>query len=97
MIVFTRTKRARPIALTTHQIAELSAAVGSDVRVRLDAMRDEPFDAKTLGQLMRTLAARLKWLAEREHEASRTCLCEPTVDYVDPQTGVAILVHRQMQ
>lgn len=97
MIVFSRTKRARPIVLTQHQIAELSEAVGSDVHARLEAMRDESFDAKTLGQLMRTLAARLKWAAGREHEASRACWCEPTVDYVDPQTGVAILVHRQVQ
>lgn len=59
-VIFTNTCRARPIVLTQHQIAELSAAVGSDVQSRLDAMRDEPFDAKTLGQLMRTLTERLK-------------------------------------
>lgn len=97
MIVFTRTKRARPIALTTHQIAELSSEVGADVHGRLEAMRDEPFDAKTLGQLMRTLAARLKWAAEREHVASEHCWCAPVVEYVDPASGARVLVHNMVQ
>lgn len=33
----------------------------------------------------------------REHEASRNCWCSPVPEFVDPATGVTILVHRQVQ
>ena len=35
--------------------------------------------------------------APRQHEASANCWCEPTIDYKDPDTGVAVYVHRSMQ
>lgn len=33
---------------------------------------------------------------EREHEANHDCWCEPEIDYVDPDTGVAVYVHRSV-
>lgn len=35
--------------------------------------------------------------ASREHEASEHCWCEPEVDYVDPNTGAKVFVHKQTQ
>jgi hypothetical protein len=32
-----------------------------------------------------------------EHVASADCWCEPTIDYRDPETGVAVYVHKEMQ
>ena len=32
-----------------------------------------------------------------EHIASPDCWCEPEVDYVDPDTGVKVFVHRSTQ
>jgi hypothetical protein len=34
---------------------------------------------------------------EREHIASAACWCQPTVEYRDPDTGVAVIVHKEMQ
>jgi hypothetical protein len=31
----------------------------------------------------------------REHEESEDCWCHPTLDYVDPDTGVAVYVHHE--
>lgn len=59
-MVFSKTKRGRPIALTHHQIAELSEKFGADVSDRVQSMCEESFDAKTLGQLMRMLEAKLR-------------------------------------
>jgi hypothetical protein len=36
-------------------------------------------------------------IAVRQHNASADCWCEPTVDYKDPDTGVAVYVHRSIQ
>lgn len=33
----------------------------------------------------------------REHEASADCWCGPVADYVDPDTGATVFVHRQAQ
>ena len=33
----------------------------------------------------------------REHVASAACWCQPETDYVDPPTGAAVYVHRQVQ
>lgn len=35
--------------------------------------------------------------APREHEANEHCWCEPEVDYVDPNTGAKVFVHKQTQ
>ena len=35
--------------------------------------------------------------APRQHDASANCWCEPTIDYKDPDTGVAVYVHRSME
>jgi len=35
--------------------------------------------------------------APRQHDASANCWCEPTIDYKDPDTGVAVYGHRSMQ
>ena len=35
--------------------------------------------------------------ASAMHDASANCWCEPTVDYKDPDTGVAVYVHKSMQ
>jgi 5-methylcytosine-specific restriction endonuclease McrA len=32
-----------------------------------------------------------------EHVASADCWCEPTIDYRDPETGVAVYVHKEIQ
>ena len=29
-----------------------------------------------------------------EHEESENCWCEPELDYVDPETGVKVYVHK---
>lgn len=34
---------------------------------------------------------------KRQHVARADCWCEPTVDYTDPDTGVSVFVHRQVQ
>jgi len=33
----------------------------------------------------------------RKHIASADCWCEPSVDYVDPDTGAKVFVHNQLQ
>jgi len=33
----------------------------------------------------------------REHEASAACWCGPEIDYVDPDTGATVYVHKQAQ
>jgi len=96
MIVFTRTMRDRPLVLTRHQIAELSAAAGFDVHARLYELRNEWFEVKTLGQLMRALKERLSGKAP-EHTASQDCWCKPEAEYVDPESGAKVWVHRQVQ
>jgi hypothetical protein len=35
--------------------------------------------------------------APRRHEARADCWCEPMIDYKDPDTGVAVYVHNQVQ
>lgn len=32
---------------------------------------------------------------EREHVESADCWCAPALDYVDPETGVAVYVHHE--
>ena len=32
---------------------------------------------------------------KKEHISSAECWCEPEVDYIDPETGVAVYVHKQ--
>jgi hypothetical protein len=32
-----------------------------------------------------------------EHVTSADCWCEPTVEYRDPETGVAVYVHKEIQ
>jgi len=32
-----------------------------------------------------------------EHSASENCWCQPEVDYVDPETGAAMYVHKSTQ
>jgi len=34
---------------------------------------------------------------EREHEASEDCWCSPELNYVDPDNGNKVFVHRQAQ
>lgn len=34
---------------------------------------------------------------QREHITSAACWCEPTVEYRDPETGAAVIVHREIQ
>lgn len=34
---------------------------------------------------------------KREHIASAACWCEPVTDFVNPETGAAVLVHKQIQ
>lgn len=34
---------------------------------------------------------------KREHEASAECWCGPGIDYTDPETGVSVYVHKDMQ
>jgi hypothetical protein len=58
-VTFPYVVRAQPIVLTKYQIGELSEAVGRDVSAELQVMCRNQFDAKTLGQLMRLLRARL--------------------------------------
>ena len=36
-------------------------------------------------------------LVIREHEASADCWCGPEVDYVDPDTGAKVFVHKHAQ
>lgn len=38
-----------------------------------------------------------KCLAQHEHKASAGCWCGPTVEYKDPDTGIAVYVHKQVQ
>ena len=64
-IVFQRVARPRPIVLTAHEVGELSKAAGRDVLPELEAIRGERFEAKTLGQLVRALQARLAGAAPR--------------------------------
>lgn len=33
--------------------------------------------------------------ARREHAASADCWCNPTIDYVNPDTGAAVYVHHE--
>jgi hypothetical protein len=35
--------------------------------------------------------------ARLEHIASADCWCEPTVEYIDPETNVAVYVHKDIQ
>jgi hypothetical protein len=59
-ITFANIARARPIVLTAYDVAGLSAAVGRDVTTELEAMRAEHFAVLTVGELWRTLLARLR-------------------------------------
>lgn len=34
---------------------------------------------------------------QREHITSTACWCEPTVEYRDPETGTAVIVHKGLQ
>lgn len=36
-------------------------------------------------------------LTKREHEASADCWCEPEIDYTDPDTGISVYVHKDVQ
>jgi hypothetical protein len=70
-VTFPNVLRAQPIVLTAHQMAELSEVAGCDVSSFLADICGERFEAKTLGQLMRLLRARLleeKRLARSEKE-----------------------------
>ena len=33
-------------------------------------------------------------VAPREHISSKHCWCEPTLDHIDPKTGIAVWLHR---
>lgn len=94
-VTFSNTLRARPIELTAHEVAMLSSDVGRDVLPELQAICGERYEAKTLGQLMRTLTATLK--RQRQHIGSANCWCGPTIEFKDPQTGSAVWVHKQVQ
>lgn len=59
-IAFRNVSRGRPIVLTRHQVEKLSREVGRDVTADLICLAPAPNSAKTLGQLMRSLAATLK-------------------------------------
>jgi hypothetical protein len=34
---------------------------------------------------------------ERQHSTTEHCWCEPTLDYVDPETGIKVWVHNRPQ
>lgn len=59
-VIFTRTQRASPIVLTRHQVEKLSFIAGRNVHNELMALREDWFEAKTLGQLMRYLVSILE-------------------------------------
>lgn len=33
----------------------------------------------------------------RQHDASADCWCGPTIEHVDPDTGAAVYVHKEVQ
>lgn len=46
--------------------------------------------------------AAMQWADEKtrghtEHETSPNCWCEPELDYVDPENGNEVWVHREIQ
>lgn len=34
---------------------------------------------------------------EPEHDVTNSCWCEPEIDYLDPETGVAVWLHKRVQ
>lgn len=95
VIVFSHTLRKRPIALTSHEVERISCSVGRDVADELQAICEERYRAKTLGQLMRELTALLS--KGRQHIGSGDCWCCPSVEYKDPTTGIAVWIHKEVQ
>lgn len=94
-VTFKNVLRDRPIVLTEHEITSLSRVVGRDVLPELRSLCGERFDAATLGKLIRVLEATLR--RQRQHIGSSDCWCSPSVEYKDPDTGVAVWVHKQVQ
>lgn len=94
-VTFPNVLRDRPMVLTDWEVGSLSRVVGRDVLPELQAICDDRYEVKTLGQLMRTLTAMLS--SQRQHVASAECWCSPTVEFKDPATGNAVWVHKQEQ
>ena len=67
-VIFNHTQRDRPIVLTEHQLLSLEQAVGRDVLVEVQRLAASSYEAKTLGQLLRTLT---KTLQEESHRGLR--------------------------
>lgn len=34
---------------------------------------------------------------DAEHVESKECWCEPTLDYIDPETGNEVWLHKELQ
>lgn len=68
---------------------------------RIKFMADNPATARALG-LTEPPETFAEWVAlrdqkSREHIASENCWCHPELDYVDPETGASVYVHRRQQ
>ena len=94
-VTFSNVQRSRPIVLTDHEVSALSKVVGRDVLPELAGMCAERYEVMTMGHLMRTLTVLLS--SERQHIGGRDCWCGPTAEYVDPDTGAAVYVHKGRQ
>ena len=94
-VEFNDTARGRPLVLTQHEVLYLSGVVGRDVLPELQAICGERYEAKTPGQLLRTLKEMLS--RQRQHIGSPDCWCGPTVEFRFPSGTAAIWVHKQVQ